>query len=313
MKKVVFMGTPQFSVPILTMLVEEGYEVVAVVTQPDRPVGRKRVMTPPPVKVEADRLGLLTIQPEKITPEVISEIQALQPDLLITAAFGQILPEALLQLPTFGAINVHASLLPKYRGGAPIHQAIIDGQRETGVTIMYMVKRLDAGNMIAQRSIPITDADDTGILFEKLSLVGEELLKETLPTIFNRTNASIPQNEEEVTFASNISREQERIDWNRPGRAIFNQIRGLHPWPVAFTTFKGETVKIWQAHLVSSPSEKSTPGEILVMEGNQLIVSSADQEAIAIQTIQPAGKKKMDVAQFINGNGDKWKVGESFE
>ncbi len=205
MTSIIFMGTPDFSAPILRMLHHEGYDIKAVVTQPDRPVGRKRVLTPPPVKAAAIELGLPVIQPEKLRgSEELQQILDLQPDLVITAAFGQILPKALLDAPPLGCINVHASLLPKYRGGAPIHQAVIDGEKETGVTIMYMAEKLDAGDIISQKAIPIEEDDHTGGLFDKLSVVGRELLKDTLPSIINRTNSRTVQDEAQVTFASNI-------------------------------------------------------------------------------------------------------------
>ena len=173
----------------------------------------------------------------------LEEIIALQPDLIVTAAFGQILPKELLDAPKLGCINVHASLLPKYRGGAPIHQAIMDGETETGVTIMYMVEKLDAGDIISQVTVPISDTDDTGALFNTLSIAGESLLKNTLPSILEGTNERMAQDESLVTFARNISREQERIDWSKGGKAIYDKIRGLHPWPVAYTVFQGEHVK----------------------------------------------------------------------
>ena len=263
MTKIVFMGTPEFSVPILTMLHEEGHTIVAVVTQPDRPVGRKRVLTPPPVKVEALRLGLPVIQPEKLTgSDELEEIIALEPDLIVTAAFGQILPKELLDAPQLGCINVHASLLPKYRGGAPIHQAIMDGETETGVTIMYMVEKLDAGDIISQVTVPISETDHTGSMFNALSVAGTKLLKETLPSILNGTNERIVQDESLVTFARNISREQERIDWSKGGKAIYDKIRGLHPWPVAYTVFQGENVKIWWGEKVTSTAN-AEPGTII--------------------------------------------------
>ncbi|MER2172650.1 MAG: methionyl-tRNA formyltransferase, partial [Psychrobacillus psychrodurans] len=237
MTSIIFMGTPAFSAPILRMLVDGGYKVEAVVTQPDRPVGRKKVLTAPPVKEEALRLGLPVIQPNKLKgSDELEQIIALKPDLIITAAFGQILPKELLDVPNLGCINVHASLLPAYRGGAPIHQAIIDGQSKTGVTIMYMEEKLDAGDIISQSEISIEHNDDTGMLFEKLSAVGSELLKETLPSIIAKTNNRTKQDDTKVTFARNISREQERIDWNNSALQLHNQIRGLHPWPVAYTT-----------------------------------------------------------------------------
>ena len=226
MTSLVFMGTPAFSVPILRMLSEEGYNILAVVTQPDRPVGRKKILTPTPVKEEALRLGLRVIQPEKLKgSKELEEIIALNADIIVTAAFGQLLPVELLESPIHGCLNVHASLLPAYRGGAPIHQAVIDGQTKTGVTIMYMAQKLDAGDIITQKSIPIEHEDTTGILFDKLSIVGRDLLKESLPLILDNKHERIVQDESQVTFARNISREQERIDWSKSATDIYNQVR----------------------------------------------------------------------------------------
>ncbi|MGO3748653.1 methionyl-tRNA formyltransferase, partial [Vagococcus salmoninarum] len=226
MTKIVFMGTPAFSVPILDALVAADYEVVAVVTQPDRPVGRKRVLTPPPVKVGALKHGLEILQPEKISgsPEM-ERIIALEPDLIVTAAFGQFLPEKLLQAPKFGAINVHASLLPKYRGGAPVHYAIMNGESETGVTIMEMIKKMDAGDIISQGALPITTTDDVGSMFDKLSALGTELLLATLPDYLAGKITPQVQNEAEVTFSPNISRDEEAIDWQKTAEMIDSQIR----------------------------------------------------------------------------------------
>ncbi len=313
MTSIIFMGTPDFSVPILSMLKEEGYNVVAVVTQPDRPVGRKRVLTPPPVKVEAKRLEIPVIQPEKLTgSKELEEILALDADLIVTAAFGQLLPKELLEAPRLGCINVHASLLPKYRGGAPIHKAIIDGETETGVTIMYMVEKLDAGDMISQIKVPIEEADYTGAMFEKLSRAGVTLLKETLPSIVEETNERTPQDESLVTFARNISREEERIDWSASGIDIYNQIRGLHPWPVAYTTFQGNNVKVWWSEKMVKQSD-AEPGTIIAIEEDRIIVKTGDDTAIAITDIQPAGRKRMPADVFIRGVGSTWQEGEQFE
>lgn len=312
MTKLIFMGTPQFSVPILTMLQEEGCDILAVVTQPDRPVGRKRVLTPPPVKEEAVRLGLPVIQPEKLKGSAeLQQIMDLQPDLIITAAFGQLLPKELLDAPRMGCINVHASLLPKYRGGAPIHQAVMDGEKETGVTIMYMAEKLDAGDIISQVTVPIEEDDHTGSMFDKLSEAGRELLKVTLPSIVAGTNERTVQDEEQVTFAKNISREQERIDWNQSARSIYNQVRGLHPWPVAYTTFGGEQVKIWWGS-VEDESSKGTPGAITELKKDRILVATGDG-TFAITELQPSGKKRMDAAGFLNGIGSKWQTGDQFE
>ena len=313
MTSLVFMGTPEFSVPILTMLHEEGYSILAVVTQPDRPVGRKKVLTPTPVKKEALRLGIPVIQPEKLKgSHQLDEILALQPDIVVTAAFGQILPNEILEAPKYGCLNVHASLLPAYRGGAPIHQAIIDGQDETGVTIMYMAQKLDAGDIISQKAISIEDADTTGILFEKLSIVGRDLLKETLPTILNQTNARIVQDENHVTFARNISREHERIDWNKSSTDIYNQVRGLNPWPVAYTTLKQEAVKVWWGQ-PSQQSYTQPAGTVVELKVDRVVVQTGFEQAFEITELQPAGKKKMSAEEFLRGTGSKLQIGDQFQ
>ncbi|QFF98486.1 methionyl-tRNA formyltransferase [Psychrobacillus glaciei] len=313
MTNIVFMGTPAFSAPILRMLVEEGYNVLAVVTQPDRPVGRKKVLTAPPVKEEALKLGLPVIQPTKLKgSEELKEIIALNPELIVTAAFGQLLPKELLDVPALGSINVHASLLPAYRGGAPIHQAIMDGQDKTGVTIMYMEEKLDAGDIISQSEIPIGHSDDTGILFDKLSAVGSDLLKETLPSIISKTNKRVIQDESQVTFAKNISREQERIDWNKSALAIHNQIRGLHPWPVAYTTLDEQSVKVWKADTIQV-NTKEQPGKVVQIESDYFVVQTGFEEAIRINELQPAGKKKMSAVDYLRGVGSKLRIGDTFE
>lgn len=313
MTSIVFMGTPAFSVPILRMLHEEGYDILAVVTQPDRPVGRKRVLTPPPVKEEALRLALPIIQPEKLRgSDELQQIIALQPDIIITAAFGQILPKELLDAPPLGCVNVHASLLPAYRGGAPIHQAIIDGQAQAGVTIMYMAEKLDAGDMISQKAIPIEEDDHTGRLFEKLSIVGRDLLQETLPAIIAGTNERTVQDETRVTYAHNISRAQERIDWQNNARTIYNQVRGLHPWPVAYTTLDGESMKIWWAQ-IGHTTHDSTPGEVVHIEKDYFEVATGEKETIAIYDVQPAGKKRLTAQQYLSGTGAKLQIGDRFE
>ena len=306
------MGTPAFSAPILRMLHEEGYNVLAVVTQPDRPVGRKKVLTPPPVKEEAVRLGLPVIQPEKLRgSEELQQIIDLKPDLVVTAAFGQILPKALLDAPRLGCINVHASLLPQYRGGAPIHQAIIDGQASTGVTIMYMAEKLDAGDIISQRAIAIEEDDHTGSMFEKLSIVGRDLLKDTLPSIFSGTNERIVQDENLVTFASNISREQERIDWTKSARDLFNQVRGLHPWPVAYTTFEEANFKIWWA-VEGDTKTSAAPGEVVAIHKDSFEVATGNG-TLKLLDVQPAGKKRMLAKDYLGGMGSKLQIGDRFE
>lgn len=301
MTKIIFMGTPDFSVPVLDRLVSDGYDVTAVVTQPDRPVGRKRVLTPPPVKVAALKHNIPVYQPEKIKdPEELEKILALKPDLIVTAAFGQILPKKLLDAPEFGCINVHASLLPELRGGAPIHYAILQGKEKTGITIMYMVEKLDAGDIISQVEVPITDNDNVGSLHEKLSKAGAVLLSETLPRLLKREIHPIKQDEALATFASNIKREQEKIDWSRNGEEIYNHIRGLHPWPVAYTLLDGEVLKIWWGEKVSM-KETCHPGTIVDIVKDGIVVSTGNSTAIKITELQPSGKKKMPAVQFLNG------------
>ncbi|MBF2451152.1 methionyl-tRNA formyltransferase [Listeria welshimeri] len=301
MTKIIFMGTPAFSVPILEQLART-YDVIAVVTQPDRPVGRKRILTPPPVKKAALELAIPVFQPEKLrTSSELNELIALEADLLVTAAYGQILPNSLLESPKHGAINVHASLLPEYRGGAPVHYALLDGKTETGVTIMYMVEKLDAGDMISQRKIPITEEDNTGTMFDKLSKLGAELLMDTLPDFLAGKITAIAQDPEKVTFARNISREQEKIDWTQPGRTIFNQIRGLSPWPVAYTTLEEKPFKIWEATYDDTKVE-GEPGTIL-MDKTSLKIIAGDGTLIVPTVIQPAGKPKMDIHSFMSGAG----------
>lgn len=303
MTRIIFMGTPDFSVPVLQRILEDGYDVIAVVTQPDRPVGRKRVLTPPPVKVEAIKHGIPVYQPEKIKArEELDQILALNPDLIITAAFGQILPKELLDAPKHGCINVHASLLPELRGGAPIHYSIIQGKEKTGITIMYMAEKLDAGDILTQVEVPITETDTVGTLHDKLSIAGAKLLSETLPALLEGNIQPIKQNDDEATFAPNIKREQERIDWTKTGSEIYNLIRGLNPWPVAYTTVTGSVWKIWGAEKIKG-SSNDVPGTIIKIESDGIIVATGDDIAIKITELQPSGKKKMNSSQFLLGAG----------
>jgi methionyl-tRNA formyltransferase len=303
MTKIIFMGTPHFSVPILKRLIHDGYDVAAVVTQPDRPVGRKKILTPPPVKIEAEKWKIPVFQPEKISSaEETNKILELSPDLIVTAAFGQLLPRKILDAPRHGCINVHASLLPELRGGAPIHHAILRGYSKTGITIMYMAEKLDAGDIISQTEVPIADHDDVGSLHDKLSAAGAELLSGTLPKLLAGKLQPRPQEEEKATYAFNITREEEKIDWSKPGEDVYNQIRGLCPWPVAYTTLNGDILKIWKAE--KKPFGKTgKPGTILAAEKDGFIVSTGNETAIKITELQPAGKKKMSSSQFLQGAG----------
>ncbi|MCM3600240.1 methionyl-tRNA formyltransferase [Robertmurraya korlensis] len=310
MTKIVFMGTPDFSVPVLRSVIEAGYEVIGVVTQPDRPVGRKRVLTPPPVKVEAEKHGIPVLQPEKIrVREDLDQVLSLKPDLVVTAAFGQILPKELLEAPTLGCINVHASLLPELRGGAPIHYSIIQGKEKTGITIMYMAEKLDAGDILTQVEVEITETDTVGSLHDKLSEAGSKLLLDTLPRLIKGELEPIPQNEKEATFAYNIKREEEKIEWSKTGEEIYNHIRGMNPWPVAYTRLSDSVMKLWWATKVKA-AKKADPGEIIAIEEDGFVVATGNDTAIKVLELQPSGKKKMTADQFLRGAGSFLKVGD---
>lgn len=304
------MGTPDFSVPVLQRLLEEKYEVIAVVTQPDRPVGRKKVLTPPPVKVEALKHDIPVYQPEKIRQsDELKAIISLNPDIIVTAAFGQILPKELLDAPKFGCVNVHASLLPELRGGAPIHYSILQGKEKTGITIMYMAEKLDAGDIISVAEVEIEEEDTVGTLHDKLSRVGSDLLAETLPKLLAGEITPIPQNDEEATFAPNLKRSDEQIDWTVSGEEIYNKIRGLNPWPVAFTLYQGKVMKVWAGKKVAKKKD-AAPGTIVDITDQGPIVATGNDTYIQLTEVQPAGKKKMDISEFLRGAGSKMQVNE---
>ncbi|MER0122906.1 methionyl-tRNA formyltransferase [Streptococcus sp. ZJ100] len=309
MIKLIFMGTPDFSATVLKgLLADAQYEILAVVTQPDRAVGRKKEIRVTPVKEVALAHDLPVYQPEKLSgsPE-LETLMSLDADGIVTAAFGQFLPTKLLNSVHF-AVNVHASLLPKYRGGAPIHYALINGDSEAGVTLMEMVKEMDAGDMIAKRAISITDEDNVGTLFEKLAVVGRDLLLEHLPAYVAGELKPEAQDPSQVTFSPNISPEEERLDWTKTNRQVFNHIRGMYPWPVAHTLLKGERFKIYEATLAEGSGK---PGEIIALGKKELLVATG-QGAIALKVVQPAGKPKMGIADFLNGFGRKLAVGDRF-
>ncbi|MGE7185149.1 methionyl-tRNA formyltransferase [Peribacillus sp. NPDC006672] len=309
MTKIIFMGTPDFSVPVLKRIIDEGYDVIAVVTQPDRPVGRKKVLTPPPVKVEAEKQGIPVYQPEKIREkEELEKIIALNPDLVVTAAFGQILPNELLDAPKYGCINVHASLLPELRGGAPIHYSILQGKEKTGITIMYMAEKLDAGDILTQAEVAIGEEDNVGTLHDKLSKIGSDLLAETLPKLLNGDLRAIKQDEDKATFAPNIKRSEEKIDWSKSGEVIYNQVRGLNPWPVAYTTLDGSILKIWQAKKLEE-GNRAVPGTVIDVRNDGFIVSTGNETAILVTELQPSGKKKMPAKDYLRGAGSFIKAG----
>jgi len=296
--RVVFMGTPDFSVPVLDALIKN-YKVKAVVTQPDKQVGRSGKIAKPPVKILAEDNNILVIQLNKIK-EQYQEIIDLDPDLIVTCAYGQILPKELLDYPKYGCINVHASLLPKLRGGAPIHRAIMEGHSKSGVTIMYMAPGMDDGDIISMKEVEITDIDTASTLHDKLSKLGSELLIETLPSIIEGTNKRIPQNEREVTFAPIIKPNDEKIDFSKTTKEIYNQIRGLNSFPGAYFILDGKRFKVWESVIVEEYFPNKLDGEIVKVYKEGIGVKTHNG-IIVLKVIQPEGKSRMSAKDYLNG------------
>ena len=315
MKKLIFMGTPDFARTILRGLIDsQDYEIVAVVTQPDRPVGRKRTITPSPVKEEALAHDLPIFQPERLKgSEEESHLLKLGADLIITAAYGQFLSKDLLDLPKYGAINVHASLLPKYRGGAPIHYAIWRGESKTGISIIYMEEGMDTGDIISQAMIPIRPEDTVGVLFDKLADLGRNLLLQTLPQLFAGEIEAEPQDPSRVSYSPTIKKEEEELDWTETAQVIDCQVRAFNPFPSSHTYYQGKRTKIWQGRVVDfNPKEPSSPGTIVSLDSQQMIIQAGGNTYYAITEIQPNGKKRMPVAAYLNGVDSKSLLGTSF-
>ena len=296
--RVVFMGTPDFSVPVLKGLIEN-YQVVGVVSQPDRKVGRHQEVEFTPIKKVAVDNNILVLQPEKIRKDYMSVLE-LKPDIIVTCAYGQIIPKELLDYPKYGCINVHASLLPKLRGGAPIHHAIIDGYKKTGITIMYMDEAMDSGDIISQRETEISDIDTLESLHDRLSEMGRDLLLDTLPSILDGTNQRIKQDINEVTYAYNIKREEEYLDFNKSSRELFNQIRGLNPHPGSSCVIGEKEFKVFMARIEKIDTSKAIPGEVLHIYKDGLGIATKDYELV-ITDIKQSGKKRMLASSFING------------
>ena len=300
--KVVYMGTPDFAVPPLRALVKAGYEVVGVVTQPDKPKGRSKTLLPPPVKEEALKYNIPVYQPLKVRePEFMETLKNLAPDVIVVAAFGQIIPKAILDLPEFGCLNIHASLLPKYRGAAPIQQAVINGDKEAGVTIMKMGTGLDTGDMISRASVLLAEDETGGSLFDRLSELGAELLVKTLPSVFDGTAVYEPQPEESPTpYAGMITKQMGLLDFQKDAETLERLIRGLNPWPSAYTYLNGKTLKIWKAVVEKSGSEPENPGTIIKADKDGIHVVCG-QDILILQEVQLEGKKRMDAAAFLRG------------
>ena len=307
--RIVFMGTPEFAVPVLRGLIDH-YEVVGVVSQPDKEVGRHKVLTETPIKKVALENHIPVFQPIKIREEY-EDILALKPDMIVTCAYGQIIPKVILDCPKLGCINVHASLLPKLRGGAPIHKALIDGYDKTGITIMYMDVKMDNGDIISQKELKILDSDNLESLHDKLSVMGRDLLLETLPSIIEGTNQRIVQSEDEVTFAYNIKREEEQIDFSKTSREVFNLIRGLSPVPSAFTSLFDLEMKIYESIINDKKYEQAVCGEIVDIIKEGIVVKTQDG-SIILTKIKPFGKKMMDASSYVNGVGKNKLIGKVF-
>jgi methionyl-tRNA formyltransferase len=302
--KIVFMGTPQFAVPVLEALVKAGHEVRLVVTQPDRPKGRSGKPVPPPVKALAEALGLPVFQPEKVRrPEAIEEIRKADPDAMVVAAFGQILPKALLEIPRLGNFNVHASLLPKYRGAAPVNWAIVNGEAETGVTIMLMDEGLDTGAMLTTAVEPILPEDTAETLTAKLSRVGAELIVKALAEFEAGMLKPVSQDNSQATYAPILKKGLGKIDWAKPAREIERTVRGLDPWPGSFTYLAGKMLHIWKAKVAPTRllEPPSPAGKVISADKGGIIVA-AGEGALIIEEIQPEGGRRMKAYEYLAGH-----------
>ena len=298
--KIIFMGTPDFAVGTLEALITGGYEIALVVTQPDKPQGRKMELTPPPVKVCALQHGLEVYQPTRVREQSSMEyLKKYEPDMIVVAAFGQILPKELLELRKYGWINVHASLLPNYRGSAPIQWSILNGDAETGVTIMRMDTGIDTGDMIAKRTVPIEEEDTGGSLFDKLAEVGAKLLVDTIPSIVDGTATYTKQDEACATKVGMIQKSQGVIDFHRSAQEINCQIRALNPWPSAYTKLHGKTLKIWKAKVVAADGNYK-PGSIARITKDELCIATGEG-LLSVLEVQLEGKKRMATADFLRG------------
>lgn len=297
--RIVFMGTPDFACPTLTRLIERGEDVIAVVTQPDRPKGRGQKLVPPPVKVIAEDHGIPVLQPPKVrAPEVVAQIRELNPDLIVVVAFGQILPQSLLDIPRHGCINIHASLLPRYRGAAPLNWCLINGETETGITTMMMDAGLDTGDMLVKRSIPIGPDEDAQSLHDRLSLLGADTIDETLDRLMAGTLTREKQDDSLTCYAPMLKKEDGLIDWTREPRQIKNLVRGFTPWPGAYTSLDNKTLKLYK---VSVAEESGAPGEVIAA-GKDGILVACGSGSIRIEELQLEGRKRLSAAEFLAGH-----------
>jgi methionyl-tRNA formyltransferase len=299
--KIVFMGTPAFAVPTLSALNDSRHSVLQVVTQPDRPKGRGRNVTAPPVKIAAQDLNIPVVQPDKVkTYDFIDFLTKLHPDLLVVTAYGHILPKAILEIPKIGCINVHASMLPKYRGAAPIQWAIINGEEETGITTMMMDVGMDTGDILLTETVPIHPEDTAGTLHDRLAMIGAEVLIDTLTQLADGNLKATPQDNSKATVAPMLKKEDGRIDWNRPASSIANQIRGMSPWPGTFAFIGDKRFKIFKAIPVAAEST-GTPGTVLISFANELRIATGDA-ALSVLEVQSESGRRLNIKDYLLGH-----------
>lgn len=297
--RIVFMGTPEFALPTFQGLLEAGVNLCGVFTQPDRPRGRGKVLAPPPVKELALKFKLPVFQPEKLRdPEAVEQLRILKPDLIVVVAYGQILPKSVLEIPRYGCINVHASLLPRYRGAAPINKAIVDGEQVAGVTTMLMDVGLDTGDMLIKRATEIGDEETAGELHNRLALLGREAMEETLRRLCDGTLRPEPQDDAESSYAPMMKKEDGRIDWNRSATVIHNLVRGLTPWPGAFTLWDGQMLKLGRTLAEEGPAAE--PGTVLSADADGVCIACGEG-VLRVRELQLAGKKKLPASDFLRG------------
>ena len=314
--KIVFMGTPHFALPSLRRLLDDGHQILLLVTRPDRPKGRGQKVSPPPTKELALSQGIPVEQPTDLgSPDFYDRLKSLRPEVIVVVAYGKILPQELLDLPPYGGINLHASLLPKYRGASPVNWAIINGEQETGVTTIKMNAEMDAGDILLARRVSIGPMETAEELEEGLSLVGAELLSETLARLQEGKLTPHPQDPSQVTFAPRLKKEDGRIDWRKGTTQVFNAIRGLVPWPGAYSTFRGKKVIFWRGELFDVPAGKKlpvgVPGEIIFLDKRRIVVQCGERAHLLVTELQPGSRRRMGTVDFVNGY--RVKPGERFE